>query len=88
MKCLVWANLNSLTNLYCFNIQEVLSRQKGDFPGNSLRVRKGVISCPICVSMNVTFLLGLEKIPIEYLSNRNLLMSKIVHFGSGQFGQF
>ena len=57
-------------------------------PGSSRLVRKGVSPCPLCVSMNVTFLSVSEKVPVEYLNNRNWLKSKIVHFEKGQSGQF
>ncbi len=47
-------------------------REKEDFPDNCVRDWKGVTLCLLCVSVEVTSLLYAEKIPSEYLNNRNL----------------
>ena len=43
---------------------------------------------PILCKCQRPSLLHAEEIPSEYLNNRNSLMSKMVHFESGQFRQF
>ncbi len=55
-------------------------REKEDFPHNYVHVWKGVTPCLLCASVEVTTLLHAKKIPSEYLNNRKLLMSKMVHF--------
>ena len=48
----------------------------------------GVTPCLLCASVDMTGLLAAEEILTEYLNNRDLLMSKMVHFESGQCRQF
>ncbi len=47
-------------------------REKEDSPDNCVRVWKGVTLCLLCAIVKVTSLLEAEKIPFEYLNNRNL----------------
>ena len=61
--------------------------EKGDLPGNSVRVGKSITRSPLCASVHVTSLIEAEKILSEYSNNRNSLMSKMVLLKRGQFGQ-
>ena len=62
--------------------------EKGNFPAYWVRIRKGVVKCWLCTSIEVTRPLYAEEFPSEYLDNRKTLMRKTVHFENGQFGQF
>ena len=42
----------------------------------------------VCVTIKVSRLMNTEKIPPEYLNNRNSLMSKMDQFVTGPFGHF
>ena len=69
-------------------INEFQLFQYGVFPDNTLRVRKRVAWCLLCVSVKVASLLQAEEIPSEYGNNRNSLTSKLELLESGSFGQF
>ena len=67
---------SSLTIFYCFNIHALISPRTGGIPRRIWCVRKSMISCVFCASVEVTALLWAEKISFEYWDKRILLISE------------